>query len=473
MLRGILTVGLKFGPDGALYLADWITGWDSKNKGRIWKLDAPAAASSPMRTEVRTLIAAKFDTRSSADLTTLLRHVDMRIRQKAQFELVRRGDVQTLAAAALPGERGPGVTKPRRSQLARIHGVWGIAQLARTGKDGAKHAALLTPLLTDSDAEIRAQAAKMIGDLRYAPAAPKLVPLLADGAPRTRFFAAEALGRIAYKPAAAPIVAMLAANDDKDVYLRHAGSLALSRIGDAAALGALSSHPSRGVRIAAIVALRRLRSPEVARFVTDSDEAIVLEAARAINDDGSIEAALPALARLLGDKRAGGEPLVRRAISANLKVGSAEALARVATFAGSCGRAAGDARRGDGGDGRLGRSVADGSRGRHLSGPGQASRRRRGPGRGSSTHAICVRGRRAGDEDRPGRGGRASWRAGRRAGPPDTAAKRHLVQRACRGPQGAPGAQGAEHGRGHEDRRRRRRRQRQARRARHPAVAGA
>ncbi len=93
-----------------------------------------------------------------------------------------------------------------------------MAQLARTAKDGAKHAALLTPLLTDADAEIRAQAAKMIGDLRYAPAAAHLVPLLADSAPRVRFFAAEALGRIAYKPAAAPIVAMLAANDDKDVY---------------------------------------------------------------------------------------------------------------------------------------------------------------------------------------------------------------------------------------------------------------
>jgi quinoprotein glucose dehydrogenase len=324
VLRGILTVGLKFGPDGALYLADWITGWDSKNKGRIWKLDAPQAAASPMRTEVRTLIEASFQTRSAADLTTMLRHVDMRIRQKAQFELVRRGDVQTLVAAA----------KDPANKLARIHGVWGIAQLARTGKDGAKHAALLTPLLTDSDAEIRAQAAKMIGDIRYVNAAPSLVPLLADSAPRARFFAAEALGRIAYKPAAAPIVAMLAANDDKDVYLRHAGSLALSRIGDAAALGALSTHPSRGVRIAAIIALRRLRSPEVARFVTDGDDLIVQEAARAINDDGSIEAALPALARLLGDKRFTSEPLVRRAISANLKVGSDEALARVAAFAG-------------------------------------------------------------------------------------------------------------------------------------------
>ena len=149
-----------------------------------------------MRAEVRTLIAAKFDTRSSADLATAAEHVDMRIRQKAQFELVRRGDVQTLLAAA----------KDPANQQARIHGVWGIAQMARTGADGAKHAALLTPLLTDSDAEIRAQAAKMLGDLRYAPAASNLIPLLADSAPRPRFFAAEALGRIAYKPAVPQIV---------------------------------------------------------------------------------------------------------------------------------------------------------------------------------------------------------------------------------------------------------------------------
>ena len=336
LLSGILTVGLKFGPDGALYLADWITGWDSKNKGRIWKLDSPQAAASPMRTEVRTLIAAKFDTRSAADLGTLLRHADMRIRQKAQFELVRRGDVKTLLAAAVAEDRAPRSDDEPARKLARIHGVWGIAQLARRGraKEGAQHAALLTPLLTDPDAEIRAQAAKMIGDIPYAQAAPSLVPLLADSAPRARFFAAEALGRVAYKPAAAPIVAMLAANDDKDVYLRHAGSLALSRLGDSSALGALSQHSSRAVRIAAIIALRRLRSPEIARFVADSDGLIVQEAARAINDDGSIEAALPALARVLGEKRSTSEPLLRRAISANLKVGSAEALARLAAFAG-------------------------------------------------------------------------------------------------------------------------------------------
>jgi putative membrane-bound dehydrogenase-like protein len=330
LLRGILTVGVKFGPDGALYLADWITGWDSKNKGRIWKLDSPTAAANPMRTEVRTLLSSSFENRPVSDVSNLLRHVDMRVRQKAQFELVRRGDVQPLLAA----------TRDSANRLARIHGIWGIAQLARTGKDGSKHAALLPPLLIDSDAEIRAQAAKLIGDLRYAEAAPKLLPLLSDSAPRARFFAAEALGRLAYKPASTPIVAMLAANDDKDVYLRHAGSLALSRIGDVATIAALAKHQSRGVRIAAIVALRRLRSPEIARFVGDTDDTVVLEAARAINDDGSIEGALPALARLLEDKRFTNEGLVRRAISANLKLGTPEAVNRMAVFAADTSRAA-------------------------------------------------------------------------------------------------------------------------------------
>jgi len=38
-LSGILPTGIRFGPDGALYAADWINGWGTKNYGRVWKLD--------------------------------------------------------------------------------------------------------------------------------------------------------------------------------------------------------------------------------------------------------------------------------------------------------------------------------------------------------------------------------------------------------------------------------------------------
>ena len=39
ILSGILPTGIRFGPDGALYVADWVNGWNTKNYGRVWKLD--------------------------------------------------------------------------------------------------------------------------------------------------------------------------------------------------------------------------------------------------------------------------------------------------------------------------------------------------------------------------------------------------------------------------------------------------
>jgi HEAT repeat protein len=329
ILRGVLTVGVKIGTNGALFLSDWITGWDPKSSGRIWTLDAPAAASSPVRGEVRGLLASRFDNKSAADLRTFMGHPDMRVRQKAQFELVRRGDVENLLTVA---------NDPR--PLARIHAIWGLGQLARANAttarvSSANVAARLAGFLSHSDAELRAQTAKVLGDAPDTRQAAALVPLLADAAPRVRFFAAEALGRLRYAPATQALVQMLADNDDRDAYLRHAGSAALASIGDVAAIGALASHPSRGVRLAAVVALRRLHDPGVARFLDDADALVVTEAARAINDDGGIPGALPALARVLDRRGLTNEGLVRRAIAANARLGSTDAFARVTAFASS------------------------------------------------------------------------------------------------------------------------------------------
>lgn len=320
LLRGVLSVGIRIGPDGALYLTDWITGWNSKDNGRLWKLDAPAAAGSTIRKEVQTLLAADFAPRSASDLATLLRHADMRVRQKAQFALARRREAQTLLEAA----------RDTSSLHARLHGLWGLAQMARADASQATH---LRPFLKDPDGEIRAQAARLVGDVRHAPAAADLVPLLMDTAPRARFFAAEALGRLEHAAAVEPLVDMLADNDGHDAAIHHAGSLALASIGNAAALEALSTHASRAVRLAGVVALRRMQHAGVARFLADADEHVATEAARAVNDDGSIPAAVPRLAALLGTTRVTNEPLLRRAINANLRVGHDAAVQRVAAFA--------------------------------------------------------------------------------------------------------------------------------------------
>lgn len=322
ILGGILATGLDFGPDGALYIADWIDGWDTHDYGRIWKLDDTDGAAQTIRAEVKGLLATDFSGKSESELGSLLSHEDMRIRQKAQFALVKRGNP------------GLGIFQQALTQtehqLARVHAIWGVSQMARQNE---RHAAALIPLLKDADPEIRAQSAKWLGDIRYREAGDALIPLLADTQPRCRFFAAEALGRIQYEPAVAPIIAMLDANDDEDAYLRHAGSLALARIGKVEPLLALANSPSRALRIAAVVALRRIGEPGIARFLNDVDEFVVTETARAINDDLSIEEALPALAKLLNATPFSNEALIRRIINANLRVGEPSNLQHLMQYA--------------------------------------------------------------------------------------------------------------------------------------------
>ncbi|GAB3961775.1 c-type cytochrome [Spirosoma harenae] len=322
VLGNVLATGIDFGPDGALYVADWINGWDTKDYGRIWKLDDKSGASSAERQRTKTLLASAFGSRSETELIDLLKNSDMRVRQKAQFELAKRGAKGADAFKA--------ALQQTDNQFARIHAIWGISQLTRQDK---QYGQLLLPLLQDKDPEIRAQAAKWLGDVRYAEAGAALISLLTDSYSRARFFAAEALGRISYEPAIQPIIKFLEANNDEDAFLRHAGSLALARIGKSAPVVALASHPSRGVRIAAVVALRRMSDPGIAAFLADKDEYIVTEAARGINDDLSIPEALPALGKLLQTTTFTNEALLRRSINANLRVGTPEAMQALIDYA--------------------------------------------------------------------------------------------------------------------------------------------
>ncbi|WP_266366357.1 HEAT repeat domain-containing protein [Tellurirhabdus rosea] len=322
IMGGVLATGTDWGPDGSMYVADWINGWDAKNYGRVWKLDDKDGANSAERRLTQQLLAADFTKLAEAELGNHLRNADMRVRQKAQFELAKRGAKGSAIFTA--------AIKQTDHQLARVHGIWGLSQLARQDQ---KYAQALLPLLTDSDAEIRAQAAKWLGDIRHKEAGAALMPLLKDSTPRARFFAAEALGRIAYEPAVQPIIAMLEAANDEDVYLRHAGSLALARIGKAEPVLALAKSPSKALRIAAVVALRRMNNPGIAAFLNDKDEFVVTEAARGINDDLSIPAALPALGNLLTSTSFQNEPLIRRAINANLRVGTPQAMQNLIDYA--------------------------------------------------------------------------------------------------------------------------------------------
>ncbi len=74
-------------------------------------------------------------------------------------------------------------------------------------------------------------------------------------------------------------------------------------------------------------------APETAAFLKDAETVVIGEAARAIHDDNSIPAALPALAELIENPSVTDDAIVRRSISANIRVGEAPCATRLMTYA--------------------------------------------------------------------------------------------------------------------------------------------
>ncbi len=320
-LTSALPTDVKFGPDGRLYISDWADGWPKSKRGRIYAIADKNAASDPLIKETKALISGDWTKRSVDELAKLLGHADWRVRLEAQYELAERGSESfaTLANTA---------TNKSASPLARRHAIWGIGQQA------GKSAELLRPLrtlLNDSDSEVRAQAIKVLGERRSKQDAAAFIAALKDENARVKFFAAQSLGKIKHQPATPVLFAALRANNDKDHYLRHALVMGLAGAADRAALATAATDSSPAVRLGALLALRRLKSPDVEKFLADSDAYIAKEAAIAINDE-PIVAAYPALAALL-DKPVGSDPVTLRAINAHFRLGqpaNATALARYA-----------------------------------------------------------------------------------------------------------------------------------------------
>ncbi len=324
VLTGPFLTGLSFGPDGALYGADWGDNiWAPHEKGGVMRLDDGAATQDSERSATQKYIAEGMAKRSVGELAELLGHADQRVRLKAQFELVKRGEVEALSKVATQGT----------VLLGRIHAIWGLGQLGR--KDSAVMSKLIS-LLADSEAEVRAQTARMMADAGYAPAAESILKLLADPSPRVSSLAGIALGRLGAKTMLkldpAPIAAMLSSNESKDAFINHAGAMALTAT-DHAKLGDLAQHSSKAVRLAAVVACRMAAEPSVTAFLADADAAVVAEAARAIHDDQSIEPAMPALAAVMDRATVIDEITLRRSISANFRVGGAAHAQRLIAYA--------------------------------------------------------------------------------------------------------------------------------------------
>ena len=310
-------------PTAASTSATGSTAGTLTGKGRIYRFADAEAAKKPEVAEVKKLLAEGFDEQSNEELAKLLEHPDMRVRQEAQFALAEKGKeaMPTLVKVAnREATNWPGCTP-----------IWGLGQLGRRSGDVV---GTLAGLLKDRDAEVRAQAARVLGWATESDAdatccrccrtrsrecaSSRLMALARTSGPRAGLDAGDVL--------------MLRENGDRDAYLRHAGALVMARSRERLLVDAARTNrrPS-GWR--AVLALRHLGSPAIWQFLDDPDPQIATEAARAVHD---VPIPDPLSGQQLADRLdrpKQPEFFLWRALNANFRLGKAKNALAVARFA--------------------------------------------------------------------------------------------------------------------------------------------
>ncbi len=289
--KGMLNTDVAFDWNGRLLVSEWGGGWSATKRGSLHAISDPESLTDPRIAEARDIAIEGVGDRGMFELAELLGSDDQRIRRMAQQELAER-----RAVAAFED-----VARYERRTLPRLHAIWGLGQVARieAARNRRIGAAMdpLIPLLRDPDPEVRAQAAKTLGDPPHPAAKDALVEALVDPSSRVRYHAAMSLGTIGDEEVAPYLIAMLAENDDRDRWLRHAGVVALARLQARSAVEELIASPAPSLRRAATLVMRRWADPNLERLLFDDDPTIRTEAARAIHDL-PVPEAMPALASL-------------------------------------------------------------------------------------------------------------------------------------------------------------------------------
>ena len=330
LFKGVGASDVELGFDGAIYLCDFGGGWSVNENGSIQVAKSKNAEHRAAGAAVAKLFKEGFDQRSPQELEKMLEHPDRRVRQASQFALVKKGaaGADVLKTNASNGE----------TLYSRLHAVWGLGQLARSGSNQSD---TLIALLEDADPEIRANAARVIGEAEITGAKASLIALLAkDKSPRVKSLAAVALSRIGKNGDAEISGALFAAirangNETADIVLRHALLTGIDRIATTSDITAKATSNSTEERLVSVIALRRRESPDAAKFLDDSEPIIVREAVRAIYDTAAADTEAGDLVSALGKKAAGlPEAVQRRVVANNYRRGTTQHAKQLLELAG-------------------------------------------------------------------------------------------------------------------------------------------
>jgi putative membrane-bound dehydrogenase-like protein len=231
-------VAIVIGPDGALYLSDWVDqSYPVHGKGRIWRI---RMKDRPRDDGLRPSKVAAFDT---PRLRKLLHDTRREIRLAAGNALARRGaEGRAVVVDVLHHDR---------DVRARMHALWAAAQTAPTGAR-----ALVNGALGDAAPEVRGEAARLLGEMlpadRHEDQEKHLLELATkDASPYVRM---NAILGLRTRPALRAVLAVLA---DKDPFLVGAALEVLGRPGNSALLLSHVKASDPKLRLGVLLALRR------------------------------------------------------------------------------------------------------------------------------------------------------------------------------------------------------------------------
>lgn len=335
-IRNLVASDLQLAPDGSVMVLGRI---GSDGPESLYRISDASSENETLGRDTAEILSRGMLRQSFKELGELLDHPSRQVRMAAQFELVDRATRRRVQWKALELRLGGGkaystlmnAARHHPSRIARLHGIWGLAQIRRSSSKF--RLTDLARLLGDRDPEIRAQSAKVVGETLTVELFDKIVALTRDPEPRVRYFATMGLARFRRVNSIPAIVEMLRDNQDKDPFLRHAGAVALASIGEPNQLLAAAQDSDSSVRVAAALAMRRRKDPGMVLFLNDSDATISREAARAIHDL-PIDAVMPALASRISQLRFTPET-GRRVVNAAYLQGNAASARGLSEFAGN------------------------------------------------------------------------------------------------------------------------------------------
>jgi putative membrane-bound dehydrogenase-like protein len=251
-------VGIATGPDGSLYLSDWVDkSYPVHGKGRIWRIRMKTDVSDD---GLRPSQVAALD---NSRLERLLAHRKREIRAATSDALAQEGRASKEILAGVL-RAGP--------DRARVQALWAAAKL-----EPELAVELISGALGDGEPEVRGEAVRLLGELLPPDSAKKDETRLLAIAQKdpSAFVRLQAILQLRTKPALEAVLPILA---DKDPFLAGAALEVLGRPGNTRLLLAHADTTDPALRLGVLLALRRAGEAGgraiLPKFLADPEPAI-------------------------------------------------------------------------------------------------------------------------------------------------------------------------------------------------------